>query len=426
MGKIIFSDKEISDIIQKYTKEFLSTTEIGKYFKRDTTTILRVLKENNIKIAKGSAFSVKYWVERGLSEDEAKHKVKTIKPSLVEYWISRGYTHDDAIFQTELHLMNTERAFIHKFGEEIGSKKYREKKIKEGKYNSNRSQEYWLSRGYSIDEAKLKIQEIQKKFSLEICIEKYGKDRGKEIFVKRQEDWIKKIKDHKDYDLINIKKNSKSLDIILKKYPDEFVEKYYSYNIKNPELKILIDSVKNNNYYDFLNLVKVNFEYNSLNLRLISKNKLYQYVFKVSESDLYLDLKRQYGVKDGVKQSYGTIFLIDGYLFRSLGEKMIYENLKNLKIKFIYDTFYPNQNKYKYDFYLVDYDVYVEYFGMLNVKETQNSKKILRNYKNKCKEKLDLCLTQKYKFIFSKNYNEIIEKIKNLNNDKNNYDKRLL
>ena len=38
--------------------------------------------------------------------------------------------------------------------------------------------EYWLSKGFSEEYAKLKIIERQKTFSLKKCIEKYGEDTG--------------------------------------------------------------------------------------------------------------------------------------------------------------------------------------------------------------------------------------------------------
>jgi hypothetical protein len=420
MGKIIFNDTEVNDIITKYTKDLMSITEIGKIYSRDGGTITRVLTENNIKLAKGSAFNVKYWMERGLNEVDANYKVKTLKPSLKEYWIHRGYSEDDAVLQTELHLMNTERAFVLKYGENEGKKKFNEKKTKEGKFNSQRSIDYWISRGYNEADAKLKIKEKQTTFTLDKCIDKYGVDVGTKKFKDRQNNWVKKLNDRADIDEINKKKTSKSLDIIMKKNPDNYIDVYFNFNIKNKSLEVLLNPTKTNNYVEFLNTVKNNFIFNSKVLKSIAQIKLFHFVFTKTFDEIYNDLKKIYGYRKTNTQIYGNIFVLDGYIFRSLGEKIIYEKLKDLNIKFNYDKFYPEQKNFKYDFYLIDYDIYIEYFGMLKVKTTSKNENILRNYKIKCEKKLELCLNNNYKFIFSGDENEIVEKINKLYDDKKN------
>jgi len=50
--------------------------------------------------------------------------------------------------------------------------------------------EYWLKKGYNETESKKMLSERQTTFSLDICIEKYGKIEGKKIWLKRQEKWI--------------------------------------------------------------------------------------------------------------------------------------------------------------------------------------------------------------------------------------------
>ena len=54
--------------------------------------------------------------------------------------------------------------------------------------------EYWLAKGYTKKEAKQLISESQKTFSLEKCIEKYGLEEGIKRFEKRQDKWIKSIR----------------------------------------------------------------------------------------------------------------------------------------------------------------------------------------------------------------------------------------
>jgi hypothetical protein len=190
MGKVYnFSESQINDMINLYVNEMKSTRFISEKYNVDNSVVIKRLQDNDVKVIKGSAFSVKYWVERGLSEENAKMKVKEMKPNFVEYWLSRGFSIEESKLKTELHLMNTERAFIIKYGELEGIKLFREKKIKEGILNSPRRVEYWISRGFSNDESKKKVSEGQNKFSLIKCIEKYGKKDGKKIFNERQKKW---------------------------------------------------------------------------------------------------------------------------------------------------------------------------------------------------------------------------------------------
>jgi len=59
--------------------------------------------------------------------------------------------------------------------------------------NNKLTLKHWLKQGYSIDKAKQKIGELQRRFSLELCIDKYGEKKGKEIWLKRQEKWQKTL-----------------------------------------------------------------------------------------------------------------------------------------------------------------------------------------------------------------------------------------
>jgi hypothetical protein len=190
MGKVYnFNESQINCMINLYVNEMKSTKFISEKYNVDNSVVVKRLKDNGVKIFKGSAFSVKYWVERGLSEEESKRKIKEMKPNLIEYWLSRGFSVEESKLKTELHLMNTERAFIVKYGEEEGVKLFRERKVKEGKLNSPRSIEYWVNKGFSIDESKNKVSEGQNKFGLLKCIEKYGEVVGKKIFTERQNKW---------------------------------------------------------------------------------------------------------------------------------------------------------------------------------------------------------------------------------------------
>jgi G:T-mismatch repair DNA endonuclease (very short patch repair protein) len=52
---------------------------------------------------------------------------------------------------------------------------------------------YWIKKGMSEEESIRKISELQKTFTLESCIEKYGKEEGKKKWLDRQEKWKAKV-----------------------------------------------------------------------------------------------------------------------------------------------------------------------------------------------------------------------------------------
>ena len=54
--------------------------------------------------------------------------------------------------------------------------------------------EYWLSKGYNEEEAKQLISKSQKTFSLEACIKKYGLEEGIKRFEKRQDKWLRSLR----------------------------------------------------------------------------------------------------------------------------------------------------------------------------------------------------------------------------------------
>ena len=58
--------------------------------------------------------------------------------------------------------------------------------------------EYWEAKGYNKEEAKEKVKEFQKEisFTLEHCIERYGEEKGTQVFNDRQNKWQKKLRNN--------------------------------------------------------------------------------------------------------------------------------------------------------------------------------------------------------------------------------------
>ncbi len=69
------------------------------------------------------------------------------------------------------------------------------------------SLEYWLNKGYSEEEAKKKLSERQRTFTLEKCIEKYGEEEGKRIYEDRQRRWIRSLYNRSEQEMFDINKS---------------------------------------------------------------------------------------------------------------------------------------------------------------------------------------------------------------------------
>jgi hypothetical protein len=54
---------------------------------------------------------------------------------------------------------------------------------------------YWINKGYSEEDAKKKVSERQRTFTLEKCIEKYGEEDGTRRYVERQKNWSATMED---------------------------------------------------------------------------------------------------------------------------------------------------------------------------------------------------------------------------------------
>ena len=89
------------------------------------------------------------------------------------------------------------------------------KKVKQTKQdnpqNNSTRIEHWMAKGLTKSEAKEKVIERQKTFSLEICIKKYGETEGLIRWQARQEKWLQTLsmKSEKERSEINKKKVTK-------------------------------------------------------------------------------------------------------------------------------------------------------------------------------------------------------------------------
>lgn len=112
--------------------------------------------------------------------------------------------------------------------------------------------EYFISKGYSEEEAQNQLSERQRTFSLEKCIQKWGEEKGNKIWMDRQERWQKSLLENGNIKCGFSKISQELFHEILKNYDPLNAHSVY-YATKNKEYYI---SKKNKGFfsYDFVDL----------------------------------------------------------------------------------------------------------------------------------------------------------------------------
>lgn len=204
--------KEIIYIIEKCSVcENLSKKQQAVAFfpEEITKQILKRFEETKEKFLTNNYFRKEYWIKNGYTEEEAKKKISEIQknnflhkknfktktkqqylnegytekefrfvkpwPSMIEYWLKKGYNEEEAKLKIT----------------EFQSIQAKKREWVEDRYPNQIK--FWLKKGYTEEEAKLKVKNNQTKFSLKICKEKYGEEKGREIFDIRNKQWLKSL-----------------------------------------------------------------------------------------------------------------------------------------------------------------------------------------------------------------------------------------
>lgn len=162
-----------------------------------------VKSKDNVKVGKVSPYSRQFWTSKinpntgkHYTEYEADFERNSRRPIRKEYWMKKGYSEEESE-KLAIEVKNKNNI--------KGAKKSRNINQEIKKAISKRCIEYWMFKGFSEIEAKEKVSEHQATFTLEKCIEKYGKDVGKKRWLDRQEKW------HKSYKKSNFSKISQLL-----------------------------------------------------------------------------------------------------------------------------------------------------------------------------------------------------------------------
>lgn len=149
--------------------------------------------------------------------EQEKYLTTVAQPNRKEFWISRGYSEDESRLKVSLHQSNNNKKYLQKYTPE------------ERKKFQNTSIEYYLNKGYELNEAKKLLNQRQSTFSLTKCVEKYGKEKGSKIFQERQNKWQNTLNKKSDEELkeMNNKKGITLPNYVSKYGDEEGTKRYY-------------------------------------------------------------------------------------------------------------------------------------------------------------------------------------------------------
>ena len=171
-----------------------------------------------------------------------------------EFWIEKGYSLDDAQ-KKSAEVMD-----------EIHQKTSHKMKSNPEKYSTKYPTkiEYYTSRGLTEEDAKKEISKIQNRFSLEKCVEKYGKEDGEKVFNDRQNKWMNTLNSNTNEEKIEINRkklfNNSGYSKISQKLFWRIFDHFQLNDIRFEELNseiIRYDKINNKHYkYDFVDFTK--------------------------------------------------------------------------------------------------------------------------------------------------------------------------
>lgn len=122
-----------------------------------------------------SPMTIEFWINKinpdtnlNYTKEEAEFKIKSQRKLNKEFWINKGYTTEEAILK------------VKEYQTEQSNKYCIKQKQNPHLYNSRTTThlKYWIKNGYSEEDAKQKLKERQTTFSKELCIKKYGDVEG--------------------------------------------------------------------------------------------------------------------------------------------------------------------------------------------------------------------------------------------------------
>ena len=176
--KIIIENKII-----KHLKSF--NIDIKKQIDKIIENNNKINKTNFFKLVRkkfsnnnSSYLQVTYWINRGYTEEEAKIKISKIQKNNFNKRIEKisnekNITIQEAIKDFSKNISNRNK------------KIYKQIPLWLLKERSPRCVEYWIKKGYTKEESKIKVYEVNDNSSLSYYIKKYGEEIGKEKYINK-------------------------------------------------------------------------------------------------------------------------------------------------------------------------------------------------------------------------------------------------
>lgn len=226
-------------------------------------------------------------------------------------------------------------------------------------------------------------------------------------FKERQNKWVNSLKNKVNYSEIQKKKNifdydKKNLNLIIKH--SGFKDKIY---------EIVNFCIKNKNVDKFVDCIILKDDIKRYNdLIPYINSKIIQNNFKLNHQELKNLFYKKIDINQN-RQYYGVSVYHNGNRFKSISEYRVALFLEINNVSFIYEMNYPN-SKMKCDFYLDEYDIYVELYGLLNKKNLDKLDDKLIIYKNKMIQKNNFCLQNNINLIYDFDYSKLIQKLKTI------------
>lgn len=398
---------------------------VAEYKERFQVKAIAIVNPNKISHGnKVSVYSLKYWTDKGYTEEDAKYQIAIRRPTNILYWINKGYTEVDAsnILKKQSAKGYDIDHYIKKYGEEIGRQKYQQRRDKCFEV-SNRCVKYWTNKGYSEEDAIKQVKNVQNTRSYIKAIDKYGYEDGIKYVQDINTKWQTSLKSKTELEKreINIKKNSKSIEFFIQTSNtpvEDYIKSnyYYHRDTKRSIYKQLIDildtCITKLDFIKFLINNNTSISYIKRIVRCAAMQLKFTYgKFGDDTIDVMLcKIYNELNIKKNVPGLYGNRYLYNGDMLLSDSEFQIANYLYNNNISYVYSGQYPfstSSKRYYYDFYIPKLNLYVEFAGILD--DSTYAKRI--QYKKDC------CIEHNLSFIISDSVTEI------LTNIKQNYDK---
>lgn len=152
-----------------------------------STAYVNTQKNKSVRV---SPFSIEFWTSKVnpstnvfYTLSEAEFERNSRRPTKKEYWVKRGIDERAATtLAAETKNKNNKAGAVAAKNSSIRSA------------TNKRCVQYYTSRGYTDEESACLQKDFQKLFSKDICIEKYGPEKGVEVWSRRQQKWKESLK----------------------------------------------------------------------------------------------------------------------------------------------------------------------------------------------------------------------------------------